>query len=222
MEECATPRCARFYGDSCSTRRGWGRSPAGPPFRCFSLRFPFRRRSPALPLPLLAVGSFASSEPLLDRIWQVSITTANDMLAPGPLTTDAGGNDCAIELSVVIIDGAVRDRCPYVGDQWVVGAAFDVSTPNFQVQRAMLEWYAAHQRADGSIPASPRCGAATTLFDYDAYWLQTLHQYALDSGDLDFVRSVWPAVARLIDTRYAPARGATACSWTTVAPTTTR
>jgi Bacterial alpha-L-rhamnosidase 6 hairpin glycosidase domain/Bacterial alpha-L-rhamnosidase C-terminal domain len=150
-----------------------------------------------------AVGSFASSDPLLDRIWQVSITTANDMLAPGPLTTDAGGNDCAIELSVVLIDGAVRDRCPYVGDQWVVGAVFDVSTPNFQVQRAMLAWYAAHQRADGSVPASPRCGAATTLFDYDAYWLQTLHQYALDSGDLDFVRSVWPAVTRLIDTWYA-------------------
>jgi len=150
-----------------------------------------------------AVGSFASSDPLLDRIWQVSIRTANDMLAPGPLMTDAGGNDCAIELAVVILDGTVRDRCPYVGDQWVVGAAFDVSTPSYQVQRSMLAWYAAHQRADGSIPASPRCGAGMTLFDYNAYWLLTLRQYALDSGDLDFVRAVWPAVTRLIDTWYA-------------------
>jgi len=152
---------------------------------------------------LPGTGSFASSDPLLDRIWQVSIRTAGDMLVPGPIATDATGSECAIALPVVIVDGAVRDRCPYVGDQWVIGAAFDVSTPSYEVQRSMLAWYASRQRPDGSIPASPRCAATMTLFDYNAYWLQTLHQYALDSGDLDFVRTVWPVVARLVDTWYA-------------------
>src|SRR5262245_34144200 len=85
---------------------------------------------------LPGTGSFASSDPLLDRIWQVSIRTAGDMLVPGPIATDATGSECAIALPVVIVDGAVRDRCPYVGDQWVIGAAFDVSTPSYEVQRS--------------------------------------------------------------------------------------
>ena len=43
------------------------------------------------------------------------------MVAPGPLTTDAEGRPCAIGLSEVLLDGFVRDRCPYVGDQAVAG-----------------------------------------------------------------------------------------------------
>ena len=46
-------------------------------------------------------------------------TTATDMLAPGPLTTDANGDPCQIDVPVAILDGATRDRCPYIGDEAV-------------------------------------------------------------------------------------------------------
>ena len=57
----------------------------------------------------------------MTRIWAASVKTATDMIAPGPLTTDAEGRPCAIELPIVLLDGYVRDRCPYVGDQAVSG-----------------------------------------------------------------------------------------------------
>ena len=71
----------------------------------------------------------------------------------------------------MILDGVVRDRCPYVGDEAVINRTFDVSTPHWDVQRAMLGWFAGAQHGDGSIPSSPIFGGSQTLFDYNAYWL---------------------------------------------------
>jgi hypothetical protein len=61
-------------------------------------------------------GSFASSDPFLNRIWQDSVTTAADMVVAARSLADAGGSPCAIDLPVVIVDGTDRDRCLYIGD----------------------------------------------------------------------------------------------------------
>lgn len=153
--------------------------------------------------PALADGSFRSSEPQLDAIWSASVKTAQDMIAPGPIAADWLGRPCRIDLPVVVLDGVVRDRCPYVGDEAVINRTFDVSTPHWDVQRAMLGWFAGAQHGDGSIPASPIFDGSTTLFDYNAYWLIALHDYVLASGDLGFARAVWPNVVRLLDGYYA-------------------
>jgi Bacterial alpha-L-rhamnosidase 6 hairpin glycosidase domain/Bacterial alpha-L-rhamnosidase C-terminal domain len=147
-------------------------------------------------------GSFASSDPLLDRIWSASVRTAQDMLVPGPLTVDAEGRPCAIDVAVAIIDGVVRDRCPYVGDEAVTDRTLDASTPNWPVQRAMLLWFAKAQHGDGAIPASPLDGANLVLIDYNAYWVQALYTYVLYSGDVDLAREVWPNLVRLLDIFY--------------------
>ena len=102
--------------------------------------------------PALADGSFRSSDPQLDAIWSSSIKTAQDMLAPGPVAADWIGRPCRIDLPVVILDGVVRDRCPYVGDEAVINRTLDASTPHWDVQRAMLGWFAGAQHGDGSIP----------------------------------------------------------------------
>src|SRR6476661_6537810 len=148
------------------------------------------------------VGSFTSSDPQLNAIWAGSVRTAQDMLAPGPLATDSIGRDCTIGVPVVLLDGVVRDRCPYVGDEAVIDRTLDVSTPHWDVQRSMLAWFAEHQHGDGSIPSSPIFGGSQTLFDYNAYWLIALHDYVLSSGDVGFARAVWPNVVRLIDGYY--------------------
>src|SRR5262249_39021752 len=125
------------------------------------------------------------------------------MLAPGPLQVDSAGRPCAIDLPVVLLDGVRRDRCPYIGDEAVIDRTLDASTPNWPVQRAMLAWFASHQHADGSIPSSPLFSGSLNLFDYNAYWLVTLHDYVLYSADLELARECWPSVVRLLDGFYA-------------------
>lgn len=154
--------------------------------------------------PAHASGSFVSSDPLLNEIWQQSVRTADDMLATGPQTTDALGRPCAISLSVPIIeDGLTRDRCPYVGDESVIDLTYDVSRPRFQTQSAMLAEFAAHQRADGAIPSSPFLGWSQILFDYNGYWITALYNYVLYSGDVAFAKRMWPHLTRLLDGWYA-------------------
>ena len=149
------------------------------------------------------VGSFSTSDPLLDTIWASSVTTATDMVARGPLRTDAEGRPCAVALKAVLLDGAKRDRCPYVGDQAVTGMTLLVSHPeDASVLRAMIEWYAEHQHSDGSIPASPYGRGVVTNFDYNAYWVEDVYDYVLYTGDLGLARQVWPALVRLMNDWY--------------------
>lgn len=150
-----------------------------------------------------ADGSFLSSDPLLNTVWSSSVSTALDMLAPGPLHEDWEGRDCTMDVPVAILDGVVRDRCPYIGDEAVIDRTLDASMPHWDVQRSMLTWFAAHQHEDGAIPATPLYHATGVLFDYNAYWLQTLSDYVLYSGDVELARKLWPNVVRLIDRFYA-------------------
>jgi len=152
-----------------------------------------------------AGGSFASSDPLLNTIWRDSVRSSVDMLAPGPLRTDALDRPCAIDLPTVILDGTVRDRCPYVGDEAVIGLTLDVSEPHWPVQRAMLTWFATHQHADGAVPASPLAHGQVVLIDYNAYWVLALYNYVLYTGDRELARGLWPHLVKLLD-RWYPAR----------------
>jgi hypothetical protein len=147
-------------------------------------------------------GSFRVSDPLLNQIWTDSVRTAQDMIAPGPLQTDWAGRPCKIDLPTVLIDGLVRDRCPYIGDESVIDRTLDASTPDWGLQRDMLQWFAQHQHDDGAIPSSPIYGGQVVLMDYNAYWVQALHSYVLYSGDTAFAKQVWPSLVRLMDVFY--------------------
>jgi hypothetical protein len=154
------------------------------------------------------VGAFDSSDPLLNRVWAASVETATDMIAAGPLSTDAEGRPCAIALTTVLLDGLVRDRCPYVGDQAVTGMTLLISTPAADsVLRNMIVWYAENQHADGSIPAGPYLGGTTTLFDYNAYWVEDVYDYVLYTGDLTLARQIWPNLVQLMNTWYPAQEG---------------
>jgi hypothetical protein len=127
------------------------------------------------------------------------------MVVPGPLTRDALGRPCAIDLPKVIIDGLQRDRCPYVGDEAVIGMTLLDSTPSdVPVLRSMILWFAQAQRPDGAIPASPLDHRTKILIDYNAYWVEDLYDYVLYTGDLSLARETWPALVRLLD-RWYPA-----------------
>jgi hypothetical protein len=149
-----------------------------------------------------ATGSFESSDPLLNAIWEAGNQTAADMLAPGGQTFDALGGYCPTPAgTTVILDGTVRDRCPYIGDETVIGQTFNVSDPRWDVQRTMLALFSAVQQPDGAIPASPFQGSQI-LFDYCGYWAIALHNYVLYSGDVAFGRAQWPHLLRLMNRWY--------------------
>jgi hypothetical protein len=146
-----------------------------------------------------ADASFESSDELVDLIWQRSVETARDMVS-APVNLDRRG--CDIDLSAILLDGVVRDRCPYIGDQAVTGMTLLVSQDDTRVLRDMLAWFAANQHEDGSIPASPFRNGSLVLIDYNAYWIESLYDYVLYTGDLALLRQVWPSLVRLVDELY--------------------
>ena len=122
--------------------------------------------------------------------------------SPGPLTVDALGRPCAIDLPIVIVDGPVRDRCPYIADDMMVDRTLDVSTPRFDVQAAMLEIVCRKSGGSGSLPASPLADESVSLIDYNAYWIQALYDYVLASGDVALAQQLWPSLVKLLDVYY--------------------
>jgi hypothetical protein len=153
-----------------------------------------------------ADGSFTTNDPLLTKIWSVSVKSARDMVVSGPLTADALGRPCPIDLKTVIVDGAQRDRCPYVGDLAVTGKTLLISTPSaVRVLRSMIVWFAAAQHADGAIPAGAIFRARRVLVDYNAYWVEDVHDFVLSTGDLSLARQVWPNLVKLMN-RWYPAQ----------------
>jgi hypothetical protein len=154
------------------------------------------------PASARADGSFSSSDPLLNRIWSVSVKTATDMVVPGPLMLDALDRPCPVDLPVVIVDGAARDGCPAVGDLAVTDKTLLVSTPaDTGAVAGMVRYFASIQRQDGAIPSSPESEGGV-LFDYNAYWVEDLYDYTLYSGDLGVANGVWGNLMRLLDGWY--------------------
>jgi hypothetical protein len=147
-----------------------------------------------------AGGEFESSDPLLNRIWASSVETARQMESE-PVNLDQ--RDCEIQLPRVLLDGAVRDRCPYVGDLAVTGATLLIANDDVAALRDMIVWFASAQKEDGAIPASPLFNRSVVLVDYNAYWIETLYRYVLHTGDLSTLRSVLPNLVRLVDGLYA-------------------
>ena len=118
--------------------------------------------------------------------------TADDVVQP-PLGLDK--RDCHIDLPTVILDGVARDRCPYIGDLAVTGMTLLVSGGDTQTLRSMIAWFASVQNADGSIPDGAIYDHAHVLIDYNAYWIETLYDYVLYTGDRE------PARQRLAGSR---------------------
>jgi hypothetical protein len=154
-----------------------------------------------LPGQAVAGGSLETSDPLLNRIWAASVKTANDGVEkPIEGTLDARG--CQIYLSLVILDGPARDRCPYIGDIAVSGKTLLVSGDRRLTLRTMIWWFATVQNADGSIPASALQNHTPLLIDYNAYWIEALHDYTLYTGDRSLLKKVLPNLERLVDGFY--------------------
>ncbi|CAB4682051.1 unannotated protein [freshwater metagenome] len=147
-------------------------------------------------------GSFTSNDPLLNRIWSASVKTAEDVVSPRTNLSPLG---CPVPDLLLILDGKDRDRCPYISDIAVSGATLMAAGDDPSLVRSMLVMFASIQHDDGGIPASPLEGGWMVTNDYSAYWIDVLHQYVLQTGDIATASQLLPNVTRVLDQWY-PAR----------------
>ena len=157
--------------------------------------------------PAPPAGCWASSDRELTRLWATAAYTARLMELPAdPAVLGAG---CPIPggRGLVVVDGAKRDRCPWLGDLAVSGLSLllaDGAAGTAPVVNT-LELFAASQSSDGYLSASPM--ATRPLFDYPAYWVLAVDDLMLYRGELVQVGAFWPVVVAVLDGWY-PAHAA--------------
>lgn len=156
-------------------------------------------------------GYFLSSDDLLNRVWYAGLHTI-EMCTVSPLLGGITGRNRIGEGDWVLVDGAKRDRLIWSGDLSPMGAAVYASNNNVQAVRDSLLSLIAHQESSGYIPAcspGPFVGRVARGFfgDYVAWWVVTLYQYFMNTGDRETVKEVFPRVKRALHYLHSQCRG---------------
>jgi len=123
-------------------------------------------------LPLDKKGEFRCSDPLINRIWEVASYT--------------------LELNTreFFLDGIKRDRWVWGGDAYLCALMnyylfFDLDV----VKRTLVA-------LRGKDPIEMHINH---IMDYTFYWFLTIYDYYLYTGDLEFIRWIYPKARRLMD-----------------------
>ncbi|MCC6145186.1 MAG: hypothetical protein IT368_15370 [Candidatus Hydrogenedentes bacterium] len=123
-------------------------------------------------------GSFACSDPLLNRIWQTGVDTFR------ACTEDA------------VIDNPTRERGQWTGD--VVSVGMDIAGAahsDLRLLRRGLEQTAQSTREDGLIAAMAP-GVPIYLGAYSAQWNTACWHYYTLTGDRSLLEELWPAAVK--------------------------
>jgi alpha-L-rhamnosidase len=130
--------------------------------------------------PLKQVNSFTSSDPILNRAWQV------------------GADSALINMSDGFTDTPWRERGQWWGDAYTIYhtnlAAFG---DNSLLKRGLALMAEAFQ--DGRPNAMAPNGANGHMLDFGMLWAQNLKDYWQATGDLPFVRQNFPVLTWFID-----------------------
>jgi len=181
------------YVDTYTTRKGrnhispYGRRHARYVFLTFC---DFRRpievhdvRFDHITYPVKRVGTFRSSDPLLNRIYEISADTAE-------LCMHDHFEDCPW-----------REQTLYAGDVHVEGLVAATLFGDTKLARKCLRDFARTQRADGAIaPSGPRWNEEDLLIDYVAHYCIALRNYVLYSGDLALGKELFESMQRALGT----------------------
>ena len=180
------------YVDTYTTRKGtnhispYGRRHARYLFLTFSnVRKPIRVHDvhfDHITYPVKRTGTFVSSDPILDRIHEVSADTAE-------LCMHDHFEDCPW-----------REQTLYTGDVHVEGLVAATMFGDTKLARKCLRDLARTQREDGAIaPSGPRWDKKVLLIDYVAHYCLALRNYVLYSGDMKLGADLYGSMRRAID-----------------------
>lgn len=167
--------------------------------------------TPHIPPDPDSCGYFLSSDDTLNRAWFAGLHTV-EMCTVDPALGGRRSNHRIGQGDWVLIDGAKRDRLIWTGDISPMGAAIYVSDFNTAAVRDSLTSLSSQQRGDGYIPGcSPATGlgrVASGFFgDYVAWWIITLYQYYLHTGDSETLEAEMPVVKKALGYLHKQCRG---------------
>ena len=129
---------------------------------------------------LQRAGSFESSDPLLNKLWQMGAYTFQ-------LCTFDGTMDCP-----------TREQREWVGDGEVELQVNDVVNNDPDVDRKFLLDAARDQRPDGAIPSVAASAQSVdwVIDDYILSFVDAAHWYYQQTGDRDLVNEIYPNIVR--------------------------
>jgi len=130
--------------------------------------------------PITRLGSFVSSDPLLNRIWQVGV----DTLIPN--MTDA------------YTDTPWRERGQWWGDAYIADHINRVATGDVKLLKRGLRDMANSFDQTGAPGMAPNSNN-THMLDYAMLWVSSLSEYIQLTGDRQFLRETYPVVQRFLE-----------------------
>ncbi len=123
-------------------------------------------------LPLEYRGSFRSSDPLLNEIWDVSVRTLH------------------LNTREFFLDGIKRDRWVWSGDAY---QSFLMNYYSFFDEAVCRRTLIALR---GNDPVEIHLN---TILDYSFYWILSLEDYVLYTDDTDFIAMMYPKLVTLME-----------------------
>jgi hypothetical protein len=134
--------------------------------------------------PVEYQGSFESSDPLLNQIWEAGAYTVQLCMQDG------------------YIDCPLREQRQWVGDAYVESLINFVAFGDPYLTARLLRQVAQTQRPDGMTQMATLGDMAAdgtmTITDYCLYWLMTIREYVRYTGDQAIVTELFPSVEKAL------------------------
>lgn len=183
-----------------------GDAPYAEPYGRVVLRKVWLDFTPYLGTPSSYTGWFLSSDQQFNRYWYGASYTdeLNNAIFRADNIEPRQADSAFLEGKRVLLDGAKRDRDPYVGDLAVSAlTAYLTHGPDLQgAARNVLLDVAQHQRADGWIPPASIRHYTLPLFDYPMWWVTDVWDNVLYTGDRQFATTSYPYLRKVLDQWY--------------------
>lgn len=135
--------------------------------------------------PVGSRGSFACSDDALTRIWRAGAYTLQ-------LCMHDGFEDCPS-----------REQRQWVGDAYIESLVNYACFGDTQLTAKLIRQVAQSQMRDGmtqmATPGDISARWPLYIVDYCLYWIMTVAEYVLHTGDQTAASGVWPSVVRAVD-----------------------
>ncbi len=153
-------------------------------------------------------GWFLSSDSLLNRAWYASAYTAQLLTMPNdPTILDPRGcSSPGGTAMLVVVDGAKRDRCPWIDSVTPLTLMLTGSDRGNALANT-LTLLANAQQSDGYLPPSPSAALTKRLIDLPLYFVTAVKELLLYRGTAA-AAPYYANVARLLDGWYPTLLGA--------------
>lgn len=149
-------------------------------------------------------GHFECSDAQITQWWYDAVYT-NDQCTDIFLANDTEPRNAASPSLIgklVLLDGAKRDRDPYVGDLAVAALTTYLSHDAPEGARNVLEDLAQHQTNDGWIPPASINNYTLPLFDYPLWWVVCSADHVMYTGNTTYLETYYPNMVKVLDDYY--------------------